>query len=42
MNINDTIKKMNTASILLDAFGDGHEFTMHDYDELAATLYLLR
>nr|DAM29266.1 MAG TPA: hypothetical protein [Caudoviricetes sp.] len=36
MNINDTIKKMNTANILLDAFGDGHEFTMHDYEELAA------
>ena len=38
MNINDTIKKMNTANILLDAFGDGHEFTMHDYEELAATI----
>lgn len=38
MNINDTIKKMNTANILLDAFGDGHEFTMHDYEELAATV----
>lgn len=38
MNINDTIKKMNTANILLDAFGDGHEFTMHDYKELAATV----
>lgn len=37
MNINNTIKKMNTANILLDAFGDGHEFTMHDYEELAAT-----
>lgn len=37
MNINDTIKKMNTANILLDAFGDGREFTMHDYEELAAT-----
>lgn len=37
-NINDTIKKMNTANILLDAFGDGHEFTMHDYEELAATI----
>lgn len=37
-NINDTIKKMNTANILLDAFGDGHEFTMHDYEELAATV----
>ena len=37
MNINDTIKKMNTANILLDAFGDGHEFTMHDYEELAVT-----
>lgn len=36
MNINDTIKKMNTANILLDAFGDGHEFTMHDYEELTA------
>lgn len=30
MSIDDTIKKMNTANILLDAFGDGHEFTMHD------------
>lgn len=38
MNINDTIKKMNTANILFDAFGDGHEFTMHDYEELAATI----
>lgn len=38
MNVNDTIKKMNTASILLDAFGDGREFTMHDYEELAATI----
>ena len=38
MNINDTIKKMNTANILLDAFGDGHEFTMHDYEELVATV----
>lgn len=38
MNINDTIKKMNTASILLDAFGDCHEFTTHDYEELAATV----
>lgn len=38
MNINDTIKKMNTANVLLDAFGDGHEFTMHDYEELAATI----
>ena len=38
MNINDTIKKMNTANILLDAFGDGREFTMHDYEELAATV----
>ena len=37
MSINDTIKRMNTANILLDAFGDGHEFTMHDYEELAAT-----
>lgn len=37
-NIDDTIKKMNTANILLDAFGDGHEFTMHDYEELAATV----
>lgn len=37
MNINNTTKKMNTANILLDAFGDGHEFTMHDYEELAAT-----
>lgn len=38
MSINYTIKKMNTANILLDAFGDGHEFTMHDYEELAATV----
>lgn len=38
MNINDTIKKMNTANLLLDAFGDGHEFTMHDYEELSATI----
>lgn len=37
MNINNTIKKMNTANILLYAFGDGREFTMHDYEELAAT-----
>lgn len=37
-NIDDTIKKMNTANIILDAFGDGHEFTMHDYKELAATV----
>lgn len=37
-NINDTIKKMNTANILFDAFGDGREFTMHDYEELAATV----
>lgn len=37
-DINETIKKMNTANILLDAFGDGHEFTMHDYEELAATV----
>lgn len=37
-NINDTIKKMNTANILLDAFGDGHEFTMHDYEELTKTI----
>ena len=37
-NIDNTIKKMNTANILLDAFGDGHEFTMHDYEELAATV----
>lgn len=38
MNINNTIKKMNTANILLDAFGDGREFTMHEYEELAATI----
>lgn len=38
MSIDDTIKKMNTANILLDAFGDGHDFTMHDYEELAATV----
>lgn len=37
-NIDATIKKMNTASILLDAFGDGREFTMHDYEELTATV----
>ena len=37
-NIDETIKKMNTANILLDAFGDGREFTMHDYEELAATV----
>lgn len=36
-NIDRTIKALNTALILLDAFGDGHEFTMHDYKELAAT-----
>ena len=38
MSIDDTIKKMNTANILLDAFGDGHEFTTHDYEELAVTV----
>lgn len=38
MSIDNTIKKMNTANLLLDAFGDGHEFTMHDYEELAATV----
>lgn len=38
MDINDTIKKMDTANILLDAFGDGHEFTMHDYEELSKTI----
>lgn len=36
-NIDNAIKKMNTANILLDAFGDGREFTMHDYKELAAS-----
>lgn len=36
-NIDKTIKELNTALVLLDAFGDGHEFTMHHYDELAAT-----
>lgn len=36
-NIDKTIKQLNTALVLLDAFGDGHEFTMHDYEELAAT-----
>lgn len=36
-NIDKAIKKLNTALLLLDAFGDGHEFTMHDYEELAAT-----
>lgn len=35
--IDKTIKKLNTALVLLDAFGDGHEFTMHDYEELAAS-----
>lgn len=34
-NIDKTIKQLNTALVLLDAFGDGHEFTMHDYEELA-------
>ena len=38
MSIDNTIKKMNTANLLLDAFGDGHEFTMHDYEELTATV----
>ena len=38
MSIDNTTKKMNTANILLDAFGDGHEFTMHDYEELTATI----
>lgn len=36
-NIDKTIKKLNTALVLLDAFADGHEFTMHDYEEFAAT-----
>ena len=36
-NIDRTIKALNTALILLDAFVDGHEFTMHDYKQLAAT-----
>lgn len=36
-NIDKTIKELNTALVLLDAFGDGHEFTMHNYKELAAT-----
>lgn len=36
-NIDKTNKQLNTALVLLDAFGDGHEFTMHDYEELAAT-----
>lgn len=36
-NIDKTIKKLNTALVLFDAFGDGHEFTMHDYEELAAS-----
>lgn len=36
-NIDKTIKALNTALILIDAFVDGHEFTMHDYKELAAT-----
>ena len=36
-NIDKTIKELNTALVLLDAFGDGHEFTMHHYKELAAT-----
>lgn len=38
MDINDAIKKMNTANILLDAFGDGHEFTTHEYEELTKTI----
>lgn len=38
MSIDETIKKMNTANVLLDAFGDGHEFTMHDYEELTKTI----
>lgn len=38
MSIDETIKKMNTANVLLDAFGDGHEFTMHDYEELTNTI----
>ena len=38
MDINNTIKKMNTANILLDAFGDGREFTMHEYEELTKTI----
>lgn len=38
MSIDETIKKMNTANILLDAFGDGHEFTMYDYEELTKTI----
>ena len=38
MSIDNTIKKMNTANVLLDAFGDGHEFTMHDYEELTKTI----
>lgn len=38
MSIDETIKKMNTANVLLDAFGDGHEFTMHDYEELTSTI----
>lgn len=37
-NIDKTIKQLNTALVLLDAFGDGHEFTMHDYEELTATV----
>lgn len=37
-NIDKTIKQLNTALVMLDAFGDGHEFTMHDYEELAATV----
>ena len=36
-NIDRTIKALNTALILLDAFVDGHEFTMHYYKQLAAT-----
>lgn len=38
MSIDETIKKMNTANVLLDAFGDGHDFTMHDYEELTKTI----
>lgn len=36
-NIDKTIKQLNTAMVLLDAFCDGHEFTMHDYKGIAAT-----
>lgn len=41
-NIDKTIKKLNTALVLLDAFGDGHEFTIvsnHDVYKRAYSDY---